>query len=69
MKHLSLKDAFLPQPPSFVKKQLYEAHEVLGTGTFGQVVVSCVMPSVHVVGPGWVMGGGFLLLVASIEDE
>ncbi|KAF8436271.1 kinase-like domain-containing protein [Boletus edulis BED1] len=38
MKHLSLKDAFLPQPPSFIKKQLYELHEVLGTGTFGKVV-------------------------------
>ncbi|KAI6125944.1 kinase-like domain-containing protein [Pisolithus croceorrhizus] len=38
MKHLSLKDAILPQPPSFSKKQLYEVHEVLGTGTFGKVV-------------------------------
>ncbi|KIK13151.1 hypothetical protein PISMIDRAFT_646292 [Pisolithus microcarpus 441] len=38
MKHLSLKDALLPQPPSFSKKQLYEVHEVLGTGTFGKVV-------------------------------
>ncbi|KAG8221689.1 Pkinase-domain-containing protein [Butyriboletus roseoflavus] len=38
MKHLSLKDALLPQPPSFVKKQLYEVHEVLGTGTFGKVM-------------------------------
>ncbi|KAF9220364.1 Pkinase-domain-containing protein [Gyrodon lividus] len=37
MKHLSLKDALLPQPPSFCKKQLYEVHEVLGTGTFGKV--------------------------------
>lgn len=43
MKHLSLKDALLPQPPSFVKKQLYEVHEVLGTGTFGKVVVSCAI--------------------------
>ncbi|KAF9235088.1 kinase-like domain-containing protein [Melanogaster broomeanus] len=40
MKHLSLKDALLPQPPSFCKKQLYEVHEVLGTGTFGKVVVT-----------------------------
>lgn len=40
MKHLSLKDVLLPQPPSFVKKQLYEVHEVLGTGTFGKVMVS-----------------------------
>ena len=39
MKHLSFKDAILPQPPSFVKKQLYQVHEVLGTGTFGKVVV------------------------------
>jgi len=38
MKHLSLKDALLPQPPSFVKKQLYEVHEVLGAGTFGKVM-------------------------------
>ncbi|KIJ15823.1 hypothetical protein PAXINDRAFT_168826 [Paxillus involutus ATCC 200175] len=38
MKHLSLKDALLPQPPSFSKKQRYELHEVLGTGTFGKVV-------------------------------
>ncbi|KAI6032591.1 Pkinase-domain-containing protein [Pisolithus orientalis] len=38
MRHLSLKDALLPQPPSFCKKQLYEVHEVLGTGTFGKVV-------------------------------
>ncbi|KAI6038543.1 kinase-like domain-containing protein [Pisolithus marmoratus] len=38
MKHLSLKDALLPQPPSFSKKQLYEVHEVLGTGTFGKVM-------------------------------
>ncbi|KAG6334858.1 hypothetical protein ID866_4234 [Astraeus odoratus] len=38
MKNLSLKDALLPQPPSFSKKQLYEVHEVLGTGTFGKVV-------------------------------
>lgn len=45
MKHLSLKDALLPQPPSFIKKQLYEVHEVLGTGTFGKVVVSRVMAS------------------------
>lgn len=44
MKHLSLKDALLPQPPSFVKKQLYEVHEVLGTGSFGKVVVSRAIP-------------------------
>ncbi|KAH7921507.1 Pkinase-domain-containing protein [Leucogyrophana mollusca] len=38
MKHLSLKDALLPQPPSFVRKQSYEVHEVLGSGTFGKVM-------------------------------
>lgn len=38
MKHLSLKDALLPQPPSFSKKKCYEVHEVLGEGTFGKVV-------------------------------
>ncbi|THU79251.1 Pkinase-domain-containing protein [Dendrothele bispora CBS 962.96] len=36
--HLSIKDAILPQPPSFVKKKNYEVHEVLGEGTFGQVL-------------------------------
>lgn len=62
MKHLSLKDALLPQPPSFVKKQLYEVHEVLGAGTFGKVMVSCAISSgvpycgIHVVGAGWAMG-------------
>lgn len=38
MKHLSLKEALLPQPPSFVKKQSYEIHEILGSGTFGKVM-------------------------------
>ncbi|KAJ7111133.1 CAMK/CAMK1 protein kinase [Mycena crocata] len=38
MKHLSIKDAILPQPPSFFKKKHYEVHEVLGNGTFGKVV-------------------------------
>ncbi|KAJ7035178.1 CAMK/CAMK1 protein kinase [Mycena alexandri] len=38
MKHLSIKDALLPQPPSFHKKKNYEVHEVLGNGTFGKVV-------------------------------
>ncbi|KAJ3992005.1 CAMK/CAMK1 protein kinase [Lentinula boryana] len=36
--HLSIKDAILPQPPSFVKKKNYEVHQVLGEGTFGKVV-------------------------------
>lgn len=44
--HLSIKDAILPQPPSFVKKKSYEVHNVLGEGTFGQVVVSCLLGSV-----------------------
>jgi calcium/calmodulin-dependent protein kinase I len=39
MKHLSLKEALLPQPPSFMKKQSYEIHEILGSGTFGKVMV------------------------------
>ncbi|KAJ7474756.1 kinase-like domain-containing protein, partial [Mycena latifolia] len=38
MKHLSIKDALLPQPGSFYKKKNYEVHEVLGNGTFGKVV-------------------------------
>ncbi|KAK0200074.1 Pkinase-domain-containing protein [Desarmillaria ectypa] len=38
MKGLSIKDALLPQPPSFGKKKNYEVHQVLGTGTFGKVV-------------------------------
>ncbi|KAL0959300.1 hypothetical protein HGRIS_014564 [Hohenbuehelia grisea] len=36
--HLSIRDALLPQPPSFVKKKSYEIHGVLGEGTFGKVV-------------------------------
>ncbi|KAF5367775.1 hypothetical protein D9758_009825 [Tetrapyrgos nigripes] len=36
--HLSIKDAILPQPPSFVKKKNYQVHEILGEGTFGQVL-------------------------------
>lgn len=65
MKHLSLKDALLPQPPSFVKKQLYEVHGVLGTGTFGKVMVSCAIHpynGISVLGAGWVMGDRFLTL-------
>ncbi|KAJ7763112.1 Pkinase-domain-containing protein [Mycena maculata] len=38
MKHLSIKDAILPQPASFYKKKHYEVHDVLGNGTFGKVV-------------------------------
>lgn len=68
MKHLSLKDALLPQPPSFVKKQLYEVHEVLGTGTFGKVMVSCAMPPMHIVRVGWVMGDVALGLLLPIID-
>ena len=36
---LSLTEKMLPQPPSFSKKKQYEIHEVLGTGTFGKVMV------------------------------
>ncbi|KAI0700400.1 kinase-like domain-containing protein [Cytidiella melzeri] len=39
MKSLSLKESLLPQPPSFQKKKHYEIHQVLGTGSFGKVVV------------------------------
>jgi calcium/calmodulin-dependent protein kinase I len=35
----NLAEALLPQPTSFSKKKAYEVHEVLGTGTFGEVVV------------------------------
>lgn len=38
--HLSIKEALLPQPPSFVKKKNYEIHAKLGEGTFGKVMVS-----------------------------
>lgn len=41
---LSLKDALLPQPPSFSKKKAYELHQVLGMGTFGKVVVCIRSP-------------------------
>ncbi|KAF9463795.1 kinase-like domain-containing protein [Collybia nuda] len=34
---LSLKEALLPQPPSFGKKKAYDVHQILGTGTFGKV--------------------------------
>ena len=33
-----LKDAILPQPPTFSKKKAYDLHTVLGTGTFGKVI-------------------------------
>ncbi|KIY53133.1 Pkinase-domain-containing protein, partial [Fistulina hepatica ATCC 64428] len=36
--HLAIKDAILPQPPSFNKKKNYELLDVIGTGTFGKVV-------------------------------
>ncbi|KIY71591.1 Pkinase-domain-containing protein [Cylindrobasidium torrendii FP15055 ss-10] len=35
---LSLKEALLPQPPSFGKKRNYEMLEQLGEGTFGKVM-------------------------------
>jgi hypothetical protein len=34
-----LTESLLPQPPSFIKKKSYDVHQVLGTGTFGKVVV------------------------------
>ena len=37
-KSISLKESFLPQPPSFSKKKAYELKEVLGKGTFGKVL-------------------------------
>jgi calcium/calmodulin-dependent protein kinase I len=43
--NLTLKEAILPQPPSFVKKKNYEVKKQLGEGTFGKVMVS----SAHVV--------------------
>lgn len=39
MKSISLKEALLPQPPSFGKKKYYEIKDVLGTGSFGKVQV------------------------------
>ncbi|TFK24578.1 Pkinase-domain-containing protein [Coprinopsis marcescibilis] len=38
MKNLTLKEALLPQPPSFQKKRNYELKDKLGEGTFGTVV-------------------------------
>lgn len=38
MRNITLKEALLPQPPSFVKKKNYDVHQVLGTGTFGKVM-------------------------------
>jgi calcium/calmodulin-dependent protein kinase I len=35
-----LSEALLPQPPSYGKKKHYDMHQVLGTGTFGKVIVS-----------------------------
>lgn len=43
---LSLTETLLPQPPSFQKKKHYEIHQVLGTGTFGKVMV-CLETLVH----------------------
>ena len=34
-----LTDSLLPQPPSFSKKKQYEILDVLGTGSFGKVMV------------------------------
>ena len=40
----NLAEALLPQPSSFNKKKNYEVHEVLGNGTFGEVVVRVARP-------------------------
>ncbi|KAK2462658.1 hypothetical protein APHAL10511_005391 [Amanita phalloides] len=34
----NIAEALLPQPSSFSKKKAYEVHQVLGSGTFGEVV-------------------------------
>jgi hypothetical protein len=34
-----LTESLLMQPPSSVKKKSYDVHQVLGTGTFGKVMV------------------------------
>lgn len=39
-----LSEKVLPQPASFNKKKQYEIHEVLGTGTFGKVMVRAFAP-------------------------
>jgi hypothetical protein len=39
MRNLSLKESILHQPPSFSKKKMYEIHDVLGEGSYGQVMV------------------------------
>ncbi|KAH6904589.1 CAMK/CAMK1 protein kinase [Coprinopsis sp. MPI-PUGE-AT-0042] len=38
LKNLTLKEALLPQPPSFNKKRNYELSTQLGEGTFGKVL-------------------------------
>ncbi|EAU87161.2 CAMK/CAMK1 protein kinase [Coprinopsis cinerea okayama7 len=35
---MTLKEALLPQPPSFMKKRNYELKDTLGEGTFGKVI-------------------------------
>lgn len=45
---LNLKEQFLPQPPSFQKKKAYEIHDVLGTGTFGKVMVRLFLPPIDI---------------------
>lgn len=37
----NIADALLSQPPSFAKKKHYEILDVLGTGSFGKVMVRC----------------------------
>ena len=38
----NLTESLLPQPPSFAKKKSYDVQQVLGTGTFGKVMVRLI---------------------------
>jgi calcium/calmodulin-dependent protein kinase I len=51
MNSLSLKETILPQPPSFHRKKHYEIHQVLGTGSFGKVLVSAFSRSLLYIRP------------------
>ena len=43
----AVSEKILPQPASFNKKKQYEIHEILGTGTFGKVMVRVSAPNHH----------------------
>ena len=43
----NLTESLLPQPPSFAKKKQYEILDVLGTGSFGKVMVRRVLCLVY----------------------